>query len=359
MKRTLPKSTDMEPIALVGIGCRFPGGISDTKSFWELLVSKKDGIVEIPAERWNLQRFYDPEPNKPGKIYVRQGGFLQQRVNAFDALFFGIAPCEAECMDPQQRLLLETSWEALEDAGIPPDSLAGSNTGVFIGAFTLDHQLTQMGSGNRDLIGAHTAIGSTMTILSNRISYVLDLRGPSMSVDTACSSSLVSAHLACQAIWNGECDLAMAGGVNIMTRLEYPVAMCKGGFLAKDGRSKSFDACADGYGRGEGSGVVVLKRLSAAIADGDNVYAVIRGTGVNQDSHTNGITVPSPESQAALIRNVCARYNLDPKQVQYIEAHGTGTPVGDPLEAKALGSVIGLDRKPDERCLVGSIKARL
>ncbi|MDV6348714.1 polyketide synthase [Nitrosomonas sp. Is35] len=161
MKRTLPKSTDMEPIALVGIGCRFPGGISDTKSFWELLVSKKDGIVEIPAERWNLQRFYDPEPNKPGKIYVRQGGFLQQRVDAFDALFFGIAPREAECMDPQQRLLLETSWEALEDAGIPPDSLAGSNTGVFIGAFTLDHQLTQMGSGNRDLIGAHTAIGST------------------------------------------------------------------------------------------------------------------------------------------------------------------------------------------------------
>ena len=246
MKRTLPKSTDMEPIALVGIGCRFPGGISDTKSFWELLVSKKDGIVEIPAERWNLQRFYDPEPNKPGKIYVRQGGFLQQRVDAFDALFFGIAPREAECMDPQQRLLLETSWEALEDAGIPPDSLAGSNTGVFIGAFTLDHQLTQMGSGNRDLIGAHTAIGSTMTILSNRISYVLDLRGPSMSVDTACSSSLVSAHLACQAIWNGECDLAMAGGVNIMTRPEYPVAMCKGGFLAKDGRSKSFDARAEG-----------------------------------------------------------------------------------------------------------------
>ncbi|PTQ76079.1 acyl transferase domain-containing protein [Nitrosomonas oligotropha] len=359
MKRTLPKSTDMEPIALVGIGCRFPGGISDTKSFWELLVSKKDGIVEIPAERWNLQRFYDPEPNKPGKIYVRQGGFLQQRVDAFDALFFGIAPREAECMDPQQRLLLETSWEALEDAGIPPDSLAGSNTGVFIGAFTLDHQLTQMGSGNRDLIGAHTAIGSTMTILSNRISYVLDLRGPSMSVDTACSSSLVSAHLACQAIWNGECDLAMAGGVNIMTRPEYPVAMCKGGFLAKDGRSKSFDARADGYGRGEGSGVVVLKRLSAAIADGDNVYAVIRGTGVNQDGHTNGITVPNPESQAALIRNVCTRYNLDPKQVQYIEAHGTGTPVGDPLEAKALGSVIGLDRKPDERCLVGSIKANI
>ena len=359
MQRTLPKSADREPIALVGIGCRFPGGINDSQSFWELLVNKKDAIVEIPPERWNLQRFYDPKPNKPGKIYVRQGGFLQQRVDAFDALFFGIAPREAECMDPQQRLLLETSWEALEDAGIAPDSLAGSNTGVFIGAFTLDHQLTQMGSGNRDLIGAHTTIGSTMTILSNRISYVLDLRGPSMSVDTACSSSLVTTHLACQAIWNGECDLAMAGGVNVMTRPEYPVAMCKGGFLAKDGRSKSFDARADGYGRGEGSGVVVLKRLSAAISDGDNIYAVIRGTGVNQDGHTSGITVPNPESQAALIRNVCTRYEIDPKQIQYIEAHGTGTPVGDPLEAKALGSVIGLGRKLHERCWIGSIKANI
>lgn len=359
MKSSSPKPNVIEPIALVGIGCRFSGGVHDTSSLWELLVNKKDGVVEIPPDRWNLRRFYDPDPNKPGKIYVQQGGFLQQPIDAFDALFFGIAPREAECMDPQQRLLLETSWEALEDAGIPPDSLAGTNTGVFIGAFTLDHQLTQMGSGNRDLIGAHTAIGSTMTILSNRISYVLDLRGPSMSVDTACSSSLVATHLACQAIWSGECNLAMAGGVNIMTRPEYPVAMCKGGFLAKDGRSKSFDARADGYGRGEGSGVVVLKRLSDALKDGDNIYALIRGTGVNQDGHTNGITVPNPESQAALIHNVCTKYSINPKKIKYIEAHGTGTPVGDPLEAKALGSVIGVGRKKDDRCLVGSIKANI
>ncbi len=359
MKPILPNTYATEPIALVGIGCRFPGEIYDTKSFWELLVSGKDGITEIPPERWNLRRFYDPDPHKPGKIYVREGGFLQQRIDAFDAMFFGIAPREAECMDPQQRLLLETSWEALEDAGIPPDSLAGTNTGVFIGAFTLDHKLTQMGSSNRDLIGSHTAIGSTMTILSNRISYVLDLRGPSMSLDTACSSSLVAVHLASQSIWNGECNLAMAGGVNIMTRPEYPVAMCKGGFLAKDGRSKSFDARADGYGRGEGAGVVVLKPLSAALNDGDAIYALIRGTGVNQDGRTNGITVPNSESQAALISGVCSKYDINPRKINYIEAHGTGTPVGDPLEAKALGSVIGAGRYPDESCLVGSIKANI
>jgi len=290
---------------------------------------------------------------------MQAGGFLEQPIDRFDAAFFGIAPREAECMDPQQRLLLETSWEALEDAGIPADMLAGSDTGVFIGAFTLDHKLTQMGSSNRDLIGTHTAIGSTMTILSNRISYFLDLRGPSMSLDTACSSSLVAVHLACQSIWRGECALALAGGVNIMTRPEYPVAMCKGGFLAKDGRSKSFDARADGYGRGEGAGVVVLKPLSAALHDKDNIYALIRGSGVNQDGRTNGITVPNPESQAVLIRQVCNTYMIDPGDIRYIEAHGTGTPVGDPLEAKALGSVIGASHKTGNPCLVGSIKSTI
>ncbi|SFW32663.1 type I polyketide synthase [Nitrosovibrio sp. Nv17] len=348
-----------EPIALVGIGCRFPGGAHDPGTFWDLLVSGNDAIVDVPAERWSLQRFYDADAARPGKMYVRQGGFLQQRIDAFDALFFGIAPREAACIDPQQRLLLETSWEALEDAGIPHESLAGSNTGVFIGAFTLDHKLTQMGKMNRDLIGAHTAIGSTMTILSNRISYTLDLRGPSVSLDTACSSSLVALHLACQAIWHGECDLALAGGVNVMLRPEYPVAMCKGGFLAPDGRSKSFDARANGYGRGEGAGVVVLKPLSAALADRDDIYALVRGTGANQDGRTQGITVPNPESQATLIRGVCDRYGIDARDIRYFEAHGTGTPVGDPLEARALGSVVGGARAADDPCLVGSVKAAI
>lgn len=359
MKFTLPHTDAVEPIALVGVGCRFPGGINEVSSFWEKLLSGEDAIVAVPPERWNPRRFYDPDPGRPGKLYMQAGGFLQQPIDVLDAAFFGIAPREAECMDPQQRLLLETSWEALEDAGIPSDTLAGSSTGVFIGAFTLDHKLTQMGSSNRDLISTHTAIGSTMTILSNRISYFLDLRGPSMSLDTACSSSLVATHLACQSIWHGECTLALAGGVNVMTRPEYPVAMCKGGFLARDGRSKSFDARADGYGRGEGAGVVVLKPLHAAVRDGDNIYALICGSGVNQDGRTNGITVPNPESQAALIRQVCNTYAINPADIQYIEAHGTGTPVGDPLEAKALGSVIGAGRQADDLCLVGSIKSTI
>lgn len=362
MRKKKPKISNndvYEPIALVGIGCRFPGGSHDPESFWNLLVTGSDAIVDIPPERWNLRRFYDADQNKPGKMYVKQGGFLQQRIDEFDALFFGITPREAECIDPQQRLLLETSWEALEDAGIPHESVVGSNTGVFIGAFTLDHKLTQMGKMNRDLIGTHTAIGSTMTILSNRISYILDLHGPSMSVDTACSSSLVALHLASQAIWSGECSLALAGGVNVMMRPEYPIAMCKGGFLAPDGRSKSFDASANGYGRGEGAGVVVLKPLSAALRDGDSIYALVRGTGVNQDGRTNGITVPNPVSQTALIRSVCTKYGVDTNDISYFEAHGTGTPVGDPLEAKALGEVIDSTTKRAKACLMGSVKGAI
>lgn len=355
---TVGEQTQTEPIALVGIGCRFPGGVNHAQSFWELLKTGQDAVVDVPPDRWNVRRFYDPDANKPGKMYVKQGGFLRQRITEFDALFFGIAPREAECIDPQQRLLLETSWEALEDAGIPHGALAGSNTGVFIGAFTLDHKLTQMGKMNRQLIGTHTAIGSTMTILSNRISYVLDLRGPSMSLDTACSSSLVAVHLACQAIWRGECDVALAGGVNVMMRPEYPMAMCKGGFLAPDGRSKSFDSRANGYGRGEGAGVVVIKRLSEALRDGDSIYALIRGTGVNQDGRTNGITVPNPDSQARLIQRVCTQYKIDPHDIRYVEAHGTGTPVGDPLEAKALGTALG-HREEHDPCLLGSVKATI
>jgi len=358
ISQAVDEQTQTEPIALVGIGCRFPGGAHHAESFWELLKVGRDAVIDVPPDRWNVRRFFDPDTNKPGKMYVKQGGFLRQRIDEFDALFFGIAPREAECIDPQQRLLLETSWEALEDAGIPFDSLAGSNTGVFIGAFTLDHKLTQMGKMNRQFIGTHTAIGSTMTILSNRISYVLDLRGPSMSLDTACSSSLVAVHLASQAIWRGECNLAIAGGVNVMMRPEYPMAMCKGGFLAPDGRSKSFDARANGYGRGEGAGVVILKRVSDALRDGDSIYAVIRGTGVNQDGRTNGITVPNPQSQADLIQRVCAKYAVDPHDIRYVEAHGTGTPVGDPLEVQALGTALGQPGDQNPR-LVGSVKATI
>ena len=284
-----------QAIAIVGMGCRFPGGADSPAAFWDLLTRGADAIVEVPRDRWNVDRFYDPDPAKPGKMYVRAGGFLRERIDQFDALFFGMSPREAAFLDPQQRFLLEVAWEALEDAGLVPEALAGSDTGVYVGAFMLDNFVTQLNPLNRERIGTHTAVGSTMSILSNRLSYVFDLRGPSVSVDTACSSSLVAFHQACQAIRHGECSLALAGGVNIMHRPEIPISMCKGGFLSPDGRCKSFDARADGYGRGEGAGIVVLKPLAAALRDGDDIYALVRGTGVNQDGRTDGITVPNPD----------------------------------------------------------------
>lgn len=347
-----------EALAIVGMGCRLPGGVTNLDQFWQLMAEGRDGIVEIPPDRLNLQKFYDARADAPGKIYVRHGGFLDQPIDSFDAEFFGMSPREAAYLDPQQRLLLEVAHEALEDAGIPTDSIAGSNTGVFVGGFMVDGMLTQFSPLGRAQIGQHTAVSSTLTILSNRLSYLLDLHGPSFTLDTACSSSLVAMHQACQAIRGGECDLALVGGVNVIFRPETLIAMCKGGFLSRDGRSKSFDARADGYGRGEGAGVVVIKRLSAALADGDRIHAVIRGSGVNQDGRTDGITVPNGEAQAQLIRQVCARFDCDPGSVTYVEAHGTGTAIGDPIELGALASVFGGAGR-ERPCLVGSVKANI
>jgi acyl transferase domain-containing protein/NAD(P)-dependent dehydrogenase (short-subunit alcohol dehydrogenase family)/acyl carrier protein len=346
-----------EGIAIVGIGCRFPGGADSPQKFWDLLTSGKDGVVDIPADRWNQKKFYSKESKRNGKLYIQKGGFLREPIDTFDAEFFGISPREAECMDPQQRILLEIAWESLEDAGIVPSTLAGTNTGVYIGAFTLDNKLLQMNHLNRERIGQHTAIGSTMTMVSNRLSYFFDLKGPSISVDTACSSSLVATHYACQALLDGEVDIALAGGINIIFRPEYTIAMCQGGFLAKDGRSKSFDARADGYGRGEGGGIVILKKLSIALEDEDRIYAVIRGTGVNQDGKTNGITVPNGESQKKLIQQICYKAAIDTKEIDFVEAHGTGTLVGDPIEARALGEVIGKGRAKNNPCILTAIKS--
>jgi acyl transferase domain-containing protein/NAD(P)-dependent dehydrogenase (short-subunit alcohol dehydrogenase family)/acyl carrier protein len=324
-----------------------------------MIANGKDGIVEVPSDRWDINKFYDPNPEKPGKMYVRSGGFIQQRIDEFDAMFFGISPREVETVDPQQRLLLEVAWESLEDAGLPHEKLMGSDTGVYIGGFMLDNMLNRMNYFNRNLINTHTAVSSTLSILSNRISYVFDFRGPNIGMDTACSSSLVAIHQACQGILNDECSMALAGGVNVMYKPENPISMCKGGFLSKDGRCKSFDARADGYGRGEGAGVIVLKKLSKALADGDSIYAVIRGTGVNQDGRTNGITVPNPDSQTALIRRVCQDAAIDTRRIVYFEAHGTGTAVGDPLEVKALSDAMDLGGKPDNLCLLGSVKSNI
>jgi acyl transferase domain-containing protein/acyl carrier protein len=348
-----------EPVAIVGIGCRFPGGASNPQAFWELLCQGVDAITEVPPERWDARRFYDPDPAKPGKTYVKQGGFLREKVEYFDPLAFGISPREAHTLDPQQRLLLEVTWEALEDAGLAIEGLAGSRTGVFIGAFALDMKMLQSNLLNRDLLYSYSTTGASMTLLANRLSYVFDWRGPSMAIDTACSSSLVAAHYACQSLWSGECTLAIAGGANVMLRPEYFIVMSKGHYLSPHARCRMFDACADGYVRGEGAGVVVFKPLAAARRDQDPIYAVIRATGVNQDGQTAGISLPNEQAQERLIASVYQRAGIVPGEVQYIEAHGTGTKAGDPVEARALHGALSVGRAPGQHCLVGSVKTNI
>ena len=352
-------SNQKEPIAIIGIGCRFPGGGANPRLFWRNLCQGKDAITNIPDDRWDIRKFYDPDPDKPGKTYARQGGFLKEKINLFDPLFFGISPREAESMDPQQRLLLEVTWEAIEDAGMQLANLQGSKTGVFIGGFMLDNMLMSMGQLNRELVDTHTPISSTMTILSNRLSYVFDLHGPSVSMDTACSSSLVAAHYACQSIWNGESDMAITGGVNVMLRPEYPIAMSKGQFLSAHARCKAFDEEAAGYTRGEGAGVVLLKPLRMALEDRDHIYALVKLSGVNQDGRTPGISMPNPEAQEKLIRQVYEQAGVSPAHIQYVEAHGTGTRAGDPKEARALHNVLNTDRVQSDKCLVGSVKTNI
>ena len=345
-------------VAIVGMGCRFPGGVRSPEEYWDFLVQARDGMVEMPADRWNTERYYDADPEAPGRMYTRHGGFLTESLWDFDPEYFGISPREAQIMDPQQRLLLEVTAEALDDAGLA-GRVAGRSVGVYVGGFMGDNQVTRHTAASRMLINAHTSTAGTFTMLSNRLSYVFDLRGPSMTIDTACSSSLVAFHQAREAVVRGECEVALVGGVNAMISPETFVSMCKGRFLAPDGRCKTFDASADGYARGEGAGVLVLKPLADARRDGDRVYAVIRGTGVNQDGHTSGITVPNPEAQATLMRQVLTSAGVDPALVGYIEAHGTGTAVGDPLEMRAIGAALGAVEGRDQALRIGSVKAAI
>ncbi|MCG8331292.1 MAG: type I polyketide synthase [Chitinophagales bacterium] len=351
-------ATTYSPIAIIGMGCRFPGGAHSPVEFWNLLVNGTDAIVDVPKNRWDMRKYYDENTDIPGKLHAKQAGFLQTDIKQFDPLFFGISPREAEVIDPQQRLLLEVCYEAIEDAGIKLERLRGSRTGVFVGGFTLDNMLLQLTPYNRDMINTHTPTSSTMVILSNRISYAFDLRGPSVSMDTACSSSLVAVHYACQSIWNGECDQALTGGVNLMLRPEYPIAMSKGRFLAKHSRSKAFDADAGGYVRGEGAGAVLLKPLEQALKDNDPIYAVVRASGVNQDGQTNGITVPNQQAQETLIREVLHKAHLAPDDIHYVEAHGTGTQAGDPREIEALNAVL-CEKTTSDKAFVGSVKTNI
>ncbi|MCK6591353.1 MAG: SDR family NAD(P)-dependent oxidoreductase, partial [Polyangiaceae bacterium] len=320
-----------EPIAIVGMACRFPGGANSPEAYWSLLRDGVDTITEVPASRWDIEAFYDPDPDAPGKMSTRWGGFIDD-VEMFDASFFGIAPREAEGMDPQQRLLLEVSWEALERAGIPATRLAGSPTGVFVGICGSDYQSRMLGAGDLGGIDAYVGTGNAHSVASGRLSYVLGLQGPSMAVDTACSSSLVAVHLACQSLRSGECSLALAAGVNLLLSPEGSVYFTKLRATSPSGRCKTFDASADGYVRSEGCGVVVLKRLSDAERDGDRIIAVIRGTAVNQDGRSQGLTAPNGLAQQAVIRAALESGGVRPRDIAYVETHGTGTPLGDPIE---------------------------
>ncbi len=344
--------------AIVAIGCRFPGGANTPEQFWKLLCDGTDAITEVPPERFDLAELYDSDQSRPGKIYTRWGGFVDH-MDEFDAEFFGISPREAVRIDPQQRLLLEVVWEALEDGGQPLERFAGSKTGVFIGISTHDYYDLQINPHNRHRIDAYGGTGTALSIAANRISYAYDLRGPSVAVDTACSSSLTAVHLACRSLRNGDCELAIAGGVNAFLRPEVAIGFCRASMLSPDGRCKTFDASANGFVRGEGAGVVILKPLAAAVADGDKIYAVVRGTAINQDGRTVGLTLPSAEAQEALISEALRDGGVQPHAVQYVEAHGTGTRVGDPIEAAAIGHVLSTGRSASKPCVIGSVKTNI
>ncbi|MDZ7335182.1 MAG: amino acid adenylation domain-containing protein [candidate division KSB1 bacterium] len=344
-----------EPIAIIGLGCRFPGA-KNPHQFWELLINGVDAITEVPKERWDLEKFFDPKPMTPGKMYTKWGGFIED-VDKFDALFFGISAKEAADMDPQQRILSEVAWEALEDAGKTAQQLAGSKTGVFIGISSYDYSRLQLG--NFEDITPYVGTGNAFSIAANRLSYLFDLKGPSVAIDTACSSSLVAVHLACNSLRKGECDMAIAGGVNLMLSPEVTINFCQATVMSPTGRCKTFDADADGYVRGEGAGVVVLKPLSKAIADGDRIYAVIRGSAVNSDGRSNGLMAPNRQAQEVVIQEAYKNAGISPGLVQYVEAHGTGTKLGDPIEVRALGAVISQGRPKDRKCAIGSVKSNI
>ena len=350
---------EREALAIVGIGCRFPGKGDTPQAFWSLLRNGVDTLSDTPEGRWDPKKFFDEDRDKPGTAINFQAGFLSEAIDEYDPAFFGISPREAAHIDPQQRILMELIWEAFEDAAIPVDQYRGAPVGVYVGGFTVDSMINQMNTKNRDALSTHSATSASLGMLSNRMSYLYDFRGPSITIDTACSSSLVALNYACRDLWQGECNVAVAAGVNVMLRPEFPILMTKGGFLSPDSRSKAFDARANGYARGEGGGVVVLKRLSEAEANGDRIYAVIRGIGVNQDGATSGITVPNPEAQEALIRKIYSDFDIDASDVAYVEAHGTGTPVGDPIEMSALGNALGQQDRDAQEVLVGSVKANI
>ena len=348
-------NTTNEPIAIIGVGCRFPGGVYDLASLWQLLHDEKCAVTHVPAERWSLSDFYDEEKGKPGKMYTRYGSFLDN-VAAFDPAFFGITPREARLMDPQQRLLLELSWEAMEHAFILPSRLKNSSTGVFIGAMTQDYLQFLDATEASDFFAT---TGNANSVCAGRIAYTFGFNGPTMTIDTACSSSLVAVHLACQSLRNHECEFAFAGGVNLQLSPLTTIAECSGQMLSTVGLCRTFDDAADGFVRGDGAGVVILKRLSEAVADNHPILGVILGSAVNHDGASGGLTVPNGHAQEEVIRKALRNANVSPSAVSYVEAHGTGTRLGDPIELKALQAVYGRHHEHQTPLWVGSIKTNL
>lgn len=344
-----------EPIALIGLACRFPGAPS-ADAFWRLLIEGRDAVSVVPSERWDISTFYDADREAPGKCVSREAGYIEG-VDMFDAAFFGISPKEAVQMDPQQRLLLEVTLEALDEAGLPPKRLREARASVHVGAWKCDY--ADLHHGRVDTIEQHTSTGQSLSCLAGRVSYALGLFGPSITVNTACSSSLVAVHLACQSLRAGEAEVALVGGVNLLLTPNSTVEMSKFGGMSPEGRCKAFDADGNGYVRGEGVGVVVLKPLSKALRDGDSIHCVIRGSAISQGGDSNGLTAPSRRAQEQVLVEACAAAGVDPARVHYVEAHGTGTRLGDPIEASALGAVLGRDRSSDQPLIIGSVKTNI
>lgn len=344
---------DVEPLAVIGMACRFPGA-NNPEEFWDMLLSGRDGITDIPGERWSVEKFYDSDPEKEGRIYVRKAGIVKD-IDKFDAEFFRISPKEAEAMDPQQRLLMEVSYHALENAGIPLKDLEGSKTGVFVGISTAEYG---QGNGEEREIGTYTASGNSLNVSAGRISYFLGARGPAMAIDTACSSSLTALHVACRSLRSGESNLAIVGGVNLLLSSSSFQATCRAKMLSPDGRCKTFDETANGYGRGEGCGVLLLKRLSD-LQDGERPLALIRGSAINQDGASSGLTVPNRIAQQEVISAALENAKVEPSQVTLVEAHGTGTSLGDPIEVLAIKNTYDCGRGQDKPLYLGSVKSNV